>query len=270
MEKNKKTYVIIGLLVVILVAIVTVGLNRSDQVLKAETLENVASSQQNATSTQDKSSTSSTQQTNKNKTTAIASLPNAKQSDWNLIVVNRNQPKAEINPPLTTVDGKQVDSRIATAVQNFLVAAQKIAPAEHLISGYRSVAYQSQLYQLYLSQELAGNGTVNQTGKSISQAQAVANVNSYSQPAGSSEHDTGLAIDMSTVNSLNAADPTVAAKVASLAPQYGFVLRFEKGKEASTGVNYEDWHYRYVGVENAKYMVAHHLSLEEYVALLPK
>ena len=46
----------------------------------------------------------------------------------------------------------------------------------------------------------------------------------------------------------------LAAKIAQLAPQYGFVLRYPKGKSNITGVDFEHWHYRYVGVENAQYM----------------
>ena len=54
----------------------------------------------------------------------------------------------------------------------------------------------------------------------------------------------------------------------AIAPEYGFVLRFPKGKMESTGVDYEDWHFRYVGKESAKYMTENNLSLEEYIALL--
>ena len=57
-------------------------------------------------------------------------------------------------------------------------------------------------------------------------------------------------------------------KVKAIAPEYGFVLRFPKGKSESTGVDYEDWHFRYVGKESAKYMTDNNLSLEEYIALL--
>ena len=71
-----------------------------------------------------------------------------------------------------------------------------------------------------------------------------------------------------TVDSLNEADPDTVAKVKELAPKYGFVLRFPDGKTSSTGVGYEDWHFRYVGKESAEYMTEHNLSLEEYLALL--
>ena len=59
-------------------------------------------------------------------------------------------------------------------------------------------------------------------------------------------------------------------QLAAIAPQYGFVLRYPDGKSNITGVNFENWHFRYVGVENAQYMANHQLVLEEYIQLLKK
>ena len=129
------------------------------------------------------------------------------------------------------------------------------------LSGYRSVAYQTELYNSYVQQEMAADPT-------LTESQAEKKVQTYSQPPGASEHQTGLAIDMSTVDSLNEADPDTVAKVKKLAPKYGFVLRFPDGKTSSTGVGYEDWHFRYVGKESAEYMTEHNITLEEYLALL--
>ncbi|WP_081165089.1 M15 family metallopeptidase [Lactococcus garvieae] len=200
-----------------------------------------------------------------------ADLPDAHQSDWNLILVNRENPKEELSPDLTTIDSVQVDSRIAEALTEFLAAAQAIDPSEHLISAYRSVAYQEQLFNGYVENEMVGAaGSVNNTGQAISREEAEANVKTYSQPAGSSEHQTGLAVDMSTIDALNQSPADVVEEVKKIAPNYGFVLRFPKGGKSSTGVDYEDWHFRYVGVENAKYMTKHNLTLEQYLRLLPE
>lgn len=193
--------------------------------------------------------------------TASATVPDVSSSDWELVLVNRDNITAEMNPDLTQIDNIYVDSRIADNVRNFLAAAQAIDSSEHLISGYRSVAYQEELFNSYVSQEKAAD-------PSLTQEAAEDLVKTYSQPVGASEHQTGLAIDMSTVNSLNESDAEVVAQVAAIAPEYGFVLRFPEGKSDSTGVDYEDWHFRYVGVESAKYMTENNLILEEYVALL--
>lgn len=193
--------------------------------------------------------------------TASATVPGVSSSDWELVLVNRDNITAEMNPDLTQIDNIYVDSRIADNVRNFLAAAQAIDSSGHLISGYRSVAYQEELFNSYVSQEKAAD-------PSLTQEAAEDLVKTYSQPVGASEHQTGLAIDMSTVNSLNESDTEVVAQVAAIAPEYGFVLRFPEGKSDSTGVDYEDWHFRYVGVESAKYMTENNLILEEYVALL--
>lgn len=187
-------------------------------------------------------------------------LPDVSTNDWELILVNRDNITEELDPELATVDNIQVDARIEENVINFLAAAQEVDPSEHLISGYRSVAYQEEIYNKYIQQEMAEKG--------LDEAEAEKEVQTYSQPPGASEHQTGLAIDMSTVDSLNESDEATVAQLKKMAPEYGFVLRFEEDKHDSTGINYEDWHFRYVGIESAKFMTENNLSLEEYIALL--
>ena len=243
--RHRKGILAIGVLVLLTASFLVFSTHESRQAQK---------NAQETSATQVSSASSSTQ----------SDLPaGVKASDWDLVLVNRDHVTSEMNPELTEIDGISVDSRIAQNVQDFLAAAQAITPEEHLISGYRSVAYQEELFNSYVSQEMAAD-------PSLTQAQAEEKVKTYSQPAGASEHMTGLAIDMSTVDSLNESDPNIVEQLKTIAADYGFVLRFASDKSSSTGVGYEDWHWRYVGVANAKYMTQHHLSLEEYVALLKK
>lgn len=188
-------------------------------------------------------------------------LPKVSSSDWELVLVNRQHRKKELNPDLAEVDGVLIDQRIEKATRQFLAAAQAISPDERLISGYRSVAYQEQVYNGYVDRELANN-------PSLSREEAEKIVQTFSQPPGASEHQTGLAIDMSTVASLDGSDEVIARQVQKLAADYGFVLRFPQDKTAVTGIAYENWHYRYVGKASAAYMVKHDLVLEEYIELL--
>ncbi|HEK9107544.1 TPA: D-alanyl-D-alanine carboxypeptidase family protein [Streptococcus equi subsp. zooepidemicus] len=188
-------------------------------------------------------------------------LPKVSATDWQLVLVNRDHPQEERSPELVEINGIPVDKRIEQETADFLAAAQTIEPQEHLIAGYRSVVQQEELYQSYIAQELANDPT-------LTQEAAEALVRKYAQPAGTSEHQTGLAIDMSTVDSLNASDPKVAQEIQKIAPQFGFILRYPKGKQTSTGIEYEDWHYRYVGKVSAQYITAHSLSLEEYLTRL--
>lgn len=190
-----------------------------------------------------------------------SALPRVSPSDWELVLVNRENITPELYPELETVDNITVDRRIAENVRNFLKAAQEVDPAFHLISGYRSVAYQKELFQSYVDQEKASD-------PSLSDQEAEKLVKTYSQPGGASEHQTGLAIDLSTVDALNQADKSSMEKIHKMAPDYGFVLRFQEGKTAFTGVGYEDWHFRFVGKDSARYMTDHGLTLEEYIKQL--
>ena len=183
-------------------------------------------------------------------------LPQVSTKDWNLVLINRDNKLAELNPQLVDVEEIKVDSRIAEQTKQFLAAARAIAPEESLISGYRSVEEQTELYNERVAQ-LEATGLSHEEAERQAQAQV--------QVPGASEHQTGLAIDMSAPNGQS---EEVAQQIIALAPQYGFVLRYPEGKNAITGVDYENWHFRYVGVENAQYMAKHQLVLEEYIQKL--
>ncbi|MGT2888144.1 D-alanyl-D-alanine carboxypeptidase family protein [Streptococcus didelphis] len=190
-----------------------------------------------------------------------ADLPKVTVDDWQLLLVNKEHKKEDLQVELADINGFKVDKRIADATAEFLAAAQAIDPQEHILAAYRSLEEQNQLYHSYVEQEIANNPSLNQEA-------AEALVQAYFPLGGASEHQTGLAIDMSTVDALNQSDQQVVKKVAEVAPKYGFVLRFPEDKKDVTGRNYEDWHYRYVGKKSAQYMTKNHLSLEEYLAIL--
>lgn len=107
---------------------------------------------------QDKSAKSSTtpdKSTDKS-TGTIAQKLGIADNDWQLVLVNREHVTPEMNPQLTRINSRcSVDSRIADSLEQFVAAAQKIDPNVHLISCYRSVAYQKQLFDMYVSQELS-------------------------------------------------------------------------------------------------------------------
>ena len=92
---------------------------------------------------------------------------------------------------------------------------------------------------------------------------------------GCSEHETGLAIDLAldTGEEIDFIRPYfpydgVCAAMRALAAEYGFIERYTSGKELVTGISAEPWHFRYVGTAHAKYIAAHGLALEEYIAKL--
>ena len=118
-------------------------------------------------------------------------------------------------------------------------------PISDHYSGFRSYETQTQLYQDY----------VNKDGK--------AEADRYSARPGYSEHQTGLAFDLIGTNGDLVTEEKAAQWLLDHAADYGFVVRYLKGKEKETGYMAEEWHLRYVGQE-AKDIAASGLSLEEY------
>ena len=128
-----------------------------------------------------------------------------------------------------------------------LIAAMQEAgfPISDHYSGFRSYETQTQLYQDY----------VNKDGK--------AEADRYSARPGYSEHQTGLAFDLIGTDGDLVSEEKAAQWLLDHAADYGFVVRYLKGKEKETGYMAEEWHLRYVGKE-AKDIAASGLSLEEY------
>lgn len=97
------------------------------------------------------------------------------------------------------------------------------------------------------------------------QAELYAEQTDTAQKPGCSEHETGLAFDVTTRYDTGSFEDTPQfAWLSAHCWDYGFILRYPADKEAITGIPYEPWHYRYVGAEAARIMRDHGWSLEEY------
>ena len=101
-------------------------------------------------------------------------------------------------------------------------------------------------------------------------ADAETEAKSWIAEPGTSEHHTGLAVDINSEATPGTANPSEVSEplyqwLEDNSYRYGFILRYPPGKEDITGVNYEPWHYRYVGVENAEQIHEDGLTLEEYL-----
>ncbi|CAH1851694.1 M15 family metallopeptidase [Convivina praedatoris] len=201
-------------------------------------------------------------------TTVTTGLPkNTRVSDWQLVLVNKQHPQnQELNFTKTTVDDKQVDTRIVKPLADFRKAALAAGYPTTLVSGYRSIADQRNVFANVTAQN-ERNGLTPQETKAATEAVV--------QTPGSSEHQTGLAVDLAGNDAL-AKYPNLEANMDQFAsqqwlikhaPNYGFVLRFlpDKKSQSQTGIDYESWHFRYVGYANAQYMTKHHLTLEQYL-----
>jgi D-alanyl-D-alanine carboxypeptidase len=119
------------------------------------------------------------------------------------------------------------------------------------ISGYRSYSTQENLYNRYLKKDPQWR------------------VDTYSARAGFSEHQSGLAIDVSSNNQdiLTFEMSNSFQWMKDHAHLYGFILRYQKGKEDISGYKYEPWHYRYVGKEIAATLYSTGMTYDEYAAL---
>lgn len=181
--------------------------------------------------------------------------------DWELILVNfDNKMPDDFQHKIVHQFNVDLDSRIVTPFQKMHDAAQKDNIKLWISSGYRSPEKQGVLFnqeiQTYSKMGLDYLSAVGKAEKSVARA-------------GYSEHNTGLAIDLNGV--LDNFDTTPASKwLNAHAQEYGFVLRFPKDKQELTKIKYEPWHFRYVGVENAKKMQELDLCLEEYIDYLKK
>ncbi len=131
-----------------------------------------------------------------------------------------------------------------------------------ITSGYRTYAYQSGLFSHYTEEERAAH-------PDWTEQQVTDQVLTYSARPGTSEHQTGLCLDL-----IDERNPVLDESFASLeayrwleqnAHKFGFILRFPNGKEGVTGYSYEPWHYRFVGVETATAIYRQGLTLEEYL-----
>ena len=128
-------------------------------------------------------------------------------------------------------------------------------------SGYRSYDYQATIFEQYVQNEMASDPT-----RSREDAEAL--VLTYATRPGTSEHQTGLAVDMDTLGSFTVefAWTTEFYWLQENAWKFGFILRFPQDKEDVTSITFEPWHYRYVGRYHAKIIHDNGLCLEEYIA----
>ena len=142
-------------------------------------------------------------------------------------------------------------SEAKNAFENLSKDASKQNLKVIAMSTYRSYEYQVDLYNRYVKTD----------GKEAA--------DTYSGRPGNSEHQTGLAVDVYNVKEsyTNFEKTKEYTWMQDNAYKYGFILRFPKDKENETGYEFESWHYRYVGLEAAKYIKEHNISFEEYCAI---
>lgn len=176
-----------------------------------------------------------------------------------LILVNAEHPIQHMERPVLApaVPGSDIllDTRAAAMLSGVISrigAAGEIVP----VSGWRSEAEQREIW----------DGSMRDSGEEFTRK--------YVALPGCSEHQTGLAIDLALrADNIDFIRPEfpydgVCGRFRALAADYGFVERYQGGKEGVTGIAAEPWHFRYVGRPHARIMCEMGLCLEEYVEYL--
>ena len=192
------------------------------------------------------------------------------------ILVNKDHPITEDYRPQDLVDLRNVlpsslvyvkgsdiqgNRDAAAALQTMFEAAKADGITGWQISaGYRSYAYQQQLFQKQVDDYMA-------QGKS--KADAVAATKLTVADPGTSEHHTGLAFDITVANTIFKGTKQ-QIWLQKHCWDYGFIIRYQEGKEKITGFVAECWHIRYVGVQHSTVMRDHDWCLEEYIQEMTK
>ncbi len=194
------------------------------------------------------------------------SEPVFSRDDWRLILVNKQHSIPEDYQVSLAVIGSntdrrnmQCDERIIDDLLDMLQAAQDDGITLSICSSYRDKAYQEFLFDRHMKDYMGRGMSYMEAFKLSSQA---VNVPEFS------EHQIGLALDIvcDTYTELNEgyADTDAGKWLAENCYNYGFILRYPKGKEHITCIQYEPWHFRYVGVEAATKITKEGITLEEF------
>lgn len=147
--------------------------------------------------------------------------------------------------------GSGIKKECSDAFDKMAKDAEKDKISLFIVSDYRSYNTQKKIYERYVKKD----------GKEAA--------DTYSARPGTSEHQTGLALDVNSLS--NSFGETKEGKwLAKNCYKYGFIIRYPKDKQNVTGYVYEPWHVRYIGVENAKKVYKSGLCLEEYYGITSK
>ena len=185
---------------------------------------------------------------------------------WNLKLVNFEHALDETFEPaeLSEVDnGYAADSRIADATKKMIADARSKDNVRIIaLSAYRDYDYQMELFENKVQR------LQQEKGYSVDKAREEAKtVVAY---PGTSEHQLGLALDLVDARHVKldeSQENTAAYKwLYEHCAEYGFIVRYPNGKTDITGIIDEPWHFRYVGVEAATYIMENGITLEEYLS----
>ena len=179
------------------------------------------------------------------------------EADWALLLVNHNHPLPDgyTCRTVTLTNGEQVDERIYPSLQKMFDAMRKQGLFPIVASGYRTRAMQEQMMQEKVDEYKSAG---------FSDAEAVEKAKDWVALPGTSEHESGLAVDINA-DGIHSTGNQIYTWLDEHAWEYGFIKRYPDNKTAITGIRHEPWHYRYVGKAAAKEIWEQGVCLEEYL-----
>jgi len=196
---------------------------------------------------------------------SAGSIPEvAEEADWRLLLVNpwNKLPEGYTVELKSLANGLKVDARIYDDLSAMLGACFDAGLHPVVCSAYRSNATQQRLHNNKIARLMASG---------YGREAAVQEAGRWVAAPGTSEHQTGMALDIvsySYQNLTQKQEETAEQKwLMEHCWEYGFILRYPSDKSEVTGIGYEPWHYRYVGRDTAMAIRESGLCLEEYLAL---
>lgn len=181
--------------------------------------------------------------------------------EWNLILINRLHPiPGNYDFPLSKINGNMYcDKRVFASIMEMFEAADKDGMELVICSPYRSDNHQEYLFNRKINNYMNDGASYMDAYCETAQAVTI---------PGTSEHQVGLAFDIVSKEYRNLDAGFAGTKegkwLAENAPEYGFILRYPENKVDSTGIEFEPWHFRYVGVKAAKKITKEKITLEEF------
>ncbi len=231
--------------------------------VEAETSQKDAASEPNASEEADvqQEETEATKEDNAEMTSEEDPFADLDKS--RIVLVNKNNKLPEdyeVNLKQLPDKSNYADAAAYQPMCDMLKAARKDGMILEVCSSYRSVERQKELFEEDMRALVR---------KGYSYLDAYDEVARETMPPGYSEHSTGLAFDIVALSyqMLNAKQETTKENkwLREHCAEYGFILRYPKDKEDITGISYESWHFRYVGVEIAEYIMEQGITLEEFL-----
>lgn len=186
--------------------------------------------------------------------------------DWNLILVNRTHPLPDdFEVELKSIGGgHKIDARAYDDYTAMVQAARKEGVYVYVTSSYRSMDKQISLHEAKIEEGVMMGYSYVAAKERAAEIVAV---------PGTSEHQAGLALDFVSSEYRRLDEKQENTKgfqwLKEHCYDYGFILRYPNGKTESTGIIYEPWHFRYVGLKAAKEIKASGQTLEEYLGAIP-